>query len=125
MPEEDQYISKNYSTAISASGWALAKACRRGDQAAIAQFYVLSCGEDGDDVADEIKRQMLDCNRKHLDVVKIMRELRPALIHFEYCPKCGSLAQTPYAEQCLSCKHEWRGENEHRAVWEARVNAEH
>lgn len=27
------------------------------------------------------------------------------------CPKCGSLARTPYAKQCRQCGHDWHENN--------------
>ena len=28
-------------------------------------------------------------------------------VFFNYCPKCGELAQTPTAKQCRHCGHDW------------------
>lgn len=37
---------------------------------------------------------------------RILRE-HSQEISLNYCPKCGSLARTPRAKQCLKCKYDW------------------
>ena len=31
----------------------------------------------------------------------------PDKVFFNYCPKCGKLARTPFAKQCRFCGHDW------------------
>jgi len=34
-------------------------------------------------------------------------EETPEKVFFNYCPKCGELARTPYARQCKKCGYSW------------------
>lgn len=37
---------------------------------------------------------------------RIVKET-PEKVFFNYCPKCGKLARTPYARQCRNCEYNW------------------
>jgi len=41
-------------------------------------------------------------------------------LYVQRCPKCNKVVQTPLAEQCLWCGHEWRGQNPLRTEYESR-----
>lgn len=41
------------------------------------------------------------------DVAAYLLEKYPEDIFLNYCPKCGKLARTPYAQQCPHCFYSW------------------
>ena len=127
-PEEVSYVWKNYHHLLPDGAFLVAKTLaliHRGrtqdiDSIPAAKLLKARCPEmyrqyfvDADPISpDEFSNLMA------ADAV----DMHGSDIHFERCPKCGALAKTPVAEQCLDCKAEWRGENPRRTQWELKFN---
>ncbi len=121
--EECDYIWRNYYNLLPSQSGLLLKAMQMsGNNDSSRKMLLRSVERDNPDLYKKYVNSDRVCENKEtfmMTMAMIALDSNRESIHFERCGKCGGLAQTPIAEQCLNCGHEWRGENPRRKKWES------